>query len=76
MAKITISRLRKAMQKCVFDPREPGPMSLILDVDNPEYWERRAIEQLNEIHKFNADPEEKLICAISLLLASLVKREP
>lgn len=70
--------MRKAAAQIVFDPREPGPMSVIVDQDDPKYWEQRAIEQIREIHQtFNITEEEivnRLRNACSLLLLSVVKR--
>lgn len=32
------------MNSCLFDPRTTGPMKIISEIIEPEYWKQRAIE--------------------------------
>jgi len=41
---ISLKALRKQLTKTMFDPREPGPMKIIADVGNIQYYVMRGIE--------------------------------
>jgi hypothetical protein len=65
------------LAKCRFNPRNPGPLSIIADTNNPNYYELRVIELIKEINlngSFNNDPvwfekyETNIIKAIQLLV--------
>jgi len=36
------------LRKCFFNPRKPGPLNIISDIGNAEYYEMRAIEYVKE----------------------------
>lgn len=40
----TINQLKKVAQRLPFKPKEPGPLAVIVDVGNVEYYKQRAIE--------------------------------
>jgi hypothetical protein len=56
----------KILRECVFDPREPGPMKIIADVGNQEYFITRAIELLSTEKQLLI--QDELIQAIRLLV--------
>ncbi len=68
--KITYTDIRSFLNRCVFNPKKIGPLSIIADVGNPDYFELRACEfikesQHNTIHL--RDYDDKIIKAIQLL---------
>lgn len=68
------TELRRHLRDCLFDPRKPGPMQVIADTGNTEYYENRAKECISQ---YAETPEEKarnLQMAVGLLLLSLAKR--
>lgn len=77
MKKITVKQIRSFLSTCKFNPNEPGPLKIILETNNPNYYEMRAIEFIREARaSFNLkDYEEKIQKAIQLLiLANLVQK--
>ncbi len=48
MMKITYTSIKSFLNKCVFNPKKPGPLSIISDIGNPDYYERRATEYIKE----------------------------
>ncbi len=48
MKKLTFRQVQKALSNCVFHPNEPGPLKIIIDVNNPDFYELRAIESIWE----------------------------
>lgn len=36
------------LRRCFFNPNKPGPLSIIADIGNPNYYEMRAIEFIKE----------------------------
>lgn len=58
-SKTSISKILKAS---IFDPRKPGPLSVITDVGSKRYFETRAIELIRE---------NRLEQAISLLALAI-----
>lgn len=47
---VTITKIRKVLSRCRFDPRAGGPLKIIVDMhgENPRYLEDRAIEMIRE----------------------------
>lgn len=43
----SLTLMRTLAKEAVFNPRKPGPMSIVADVDSPEYLTRRAMEELS-----------------------------
>jgi hypothetical protein len=68
--------LRQIISESIFDPRNPGLLSPILESNNPEYLFNRAVELIREAQLAkNKNPQLKL--AISLLgMARLLLRTP
>ena len=58
--------IQKALSDCAFNPREPGPMQIIADVGDLNYYRHRAIEELK-----NADNgcARKAIQLLALVIA-------
>lgn len=64
MKKPSLTNIRKQLSSLAFDPRKPGPMAVITDVADLQYFRGRALEL---IHESYADPK-KLGPAIQLLV--------
>ncbi len=61
--------LREILMQSLFDPREQGPMQVILSQNDPRYFEFRAIEMIKEA-QLAQEPlvyHEKMSKAITLL---------
>lgn len=63
-------KLRKILSDCAFSPTEPGPFKVISDVGDPEYYLKRAREELSYTHQ-DAD----LVFAIRCLTLALAERQ-
>lgn len=68
MKKVMPSRtdLRNLLMESLFDPRADGPMSVIVEMDSPEYCQLKVIEILKSISLDNY--QESLTNCISLLV--------
>lgn len=44
MNKVSKTQITKILNDCKFNPRVPGPLKVIADVGNTDYYCRRAIE--------------------------------
>ena len=44
----SLTEVRKILRQTAFDPRIPGPMRIIVDVDDPRYFRQRAVELIRE----------------------------
>lgn len=58
----------------LFDPRTPGPMSIVVELNNPAYCEVKAIELIREAQSHPVDYHEKVTQAISLLALARLQR--
>lgn len=58
--------LKKILSECVIDPRKPGPMKVIADMSDPDFFRKRAIEYLSEGNLI--DNEQKAISLLSLAI--------
>lgn len=72
--KITYTDIKKFLNQCVFNPNKLGPLSIIADVGNADYYEIRACEFIKEakdyvptIFRGPYDYDDKIIKAIQLL---------
>ena len=67
----------KVLQQCAFDPRASGPMKVIADVQDPMYYQQRAVEIIrNESHRSrNPVAVKSLRQAIGLLALAVVELE-
>lgn len=63
--------LQAEARDCIFDPRAVGPMKIIADTDNLDYFKGRAIECINRSQIEN--PKKELQMAVGLLLLALAK---
>ena len=45
---MTHRQLRMILNESLINPKKPGPMRVITDADNPEYWCQRAVEFIQE----------------------------
>ena len=67
----TKAAIRKILSECVFNPREPGPLKVIADVGNEDYYITRATELLKRAETDQA--KVNIRSAISLLALALAK---
>lgn len=79
---ITYTNLKKILLESLFDPRKPiGTIKIIMEVNDPNYYEMRAIEMIGEAKSILHTPfgsindyNERITKAISLLgLAKLIR---
>ena len=70
--KPSFTDIRKALANAAFDPKKPGPMAVIADIDNPSYLVNRAIEFLRTENPSLIDLE-RAASLIGLLLAKKAK---
>ena len=68
--------LAQEAKQCVFDPRANGPMKIIADTGNADYYETRAVEAIyqSKLCHDNESCIEQLRQAVGLLLLSINKR--
>lgn len=67
MAKATLTKIRKAVKDAVFNPRKPGPMKIIADINDPDYCCKRAAEILMQQDiKINDDDLKQVISLVAL----------
>lgn len=73
--KITYTQIKSFLNKCVFNPKKPGPLSIIADIGNANYYENRAIEFIKEAQFIDCMTpdnmlyyDDKIIKAIQLLV--------
>lgn len=43
---VTLTKIRKVLRDAAVNPRKPGPIRIIADVGNPDYYDNRAIEAI------------------------------
>ncbi len=43
-----VKQLTDILKKIRFNPNKPGPMKIIVDVNDPRFWQQRAIELIQE----------------------------
>ena len=75
---ITYTNMKKTLLESMFNPKEAvGPIKIIMEVNDANYYVLRAVEFINEARNYPLDVEnynEKITKAISLLaLAKLVR---
>lgn len=83
--KISLKELRKQLTQCLFNPKKPGPMSILAEMNDAYYWESRAIEAIREAQSLGLNEFgqvlgvkgamrlDKLRQAVQLILLALVK---
>lgn len=64
--KPSLTQLKAILRDSHFDPRKPGPMTVILEANNPDYFIERTMELLREARKMK-NRRRQLQMAISLL---------
>jgi len=65
---ISATEVKKVLADAAINPRKDGPLSIILSVNNKEYYKNRALEFIME---------DNLVSAISLLaMAEALNRGP
>ena len=72
---VSLTKIRTLLKEVAFNPRTPGPMSIISEVGSVEYYECRAIEEIRTAQSIRThigtdlgDYHQALIKAIQLLL--------
>ncbi len=78
---ITYTDIKNFLKLCIFNPRKSGPLTIIADIGNPNYYETRAIElikeaQILEMRLGSNLPyyDESIIKAIQLLALARITR--
>lgn len=67
-------QLKQTLNRSLINPREPGPMQMILEVNDPRYYQQRAMELIRDnLQKHNP---ENLIRAVTLLALANLPKEP
>jgi hypothetical protein len=56
--KITYTSISRFIKSCIFNPRLNGPLKIISEIDNPDYYENRAIEFIREAQQHLRIQEE------------------
>ncbi len=67
--------IAKCLREAVFNPREHGPLRVIADTGNPEYYVTRAVEFLQTAKLYGLDAVEsrqELQKALGLIALALV----
>jgi hypothetical protein len=65
---VTYTAISDFLRKCFFNPRLPGPLKIISDINNSNYYELRAVEFIKEINEDNY--HDNIVKAIQLLALS------
>jgi len=78
MSKVSKTQIVKILNDCKFNPRKPGPLKVIADVGNTDYYCRRAIEFIKDAKQEELHPGDKenyLTNAIALLALAIANEE-
>jgi hypothetical protein len=70
--------IQRLLSSCAFNPNEPGPMKVIVDVGDPNYYLNRAVEMIRESQNANLIPSVKWALrqrAISLLAINILREQ-
>ena len=73
MSRPTKSLISKILNTCKFNPRVPGPLRIISDVGNTDYYMNRAIEFIEGAKHENQ--RDRLLSAIALLALAIANEE-
>lgn len=72
---INATQIRKVLSSAAFNPKDKsGPLAIIVDVDNSDYYMRRATELIREGLEMR-NPSDTLLMAIRLLALTIAKEE-
>ena len=66
---ISLTQMRKQSQKLPFNPKVPGPMKVVTQMQDRKYWTQRAAELL--LSSTEDDFEDDLRMAAKLILVTL-----
>lgn len=72
--KMSLTKVRKYLKKVTFDPRKPGKMKVVAELEDSHYYERHAQFLIDEARYMRMDnrPKEdydaKIVQAIQLLI--------
>jgi hypothetical protein len=66
--KPSYTSINNFLKSCVWNPKLPGPLNIISDIGNANYYETRAIEYIKEINEVNFN--DNITKAIQLLALS------
>lgn len=73
--KINKRNIQKVLSECKFDLTNPT-IRVIVDVNNPQYYINRAIEELRKLPERSSDWQEVLELPIQLLVLAILKLRP
>jgi len=52
-------QLTEVLKKVRFNPNKPGPMKIVADLDNAEFWQLRAVELIRESLSVREEADNK-----------------
>lgn len=65
--------IERALKECAFDPKKTGPLAVVLDVNNTDYYLNRSIELIKEALIYPERYDENIKRTIQLLIWSKIK---
>lgn len=65
----SLTQIRKILKQAVFNPRKPGPMKIVAEMGNSQYYKMRAIEAISNNELYQA------IKLLALAIASIDDEE-
>lgn len=51
-----LKEIQRTLAAAAFAPNKPGPLKIIADVQNPDYYEHRAMEMIKEANGLMSEP--------------------
>ncbi len=72
---VSATQIRKTLNDCKFNPRKPGPLKIVADLDHPNYWMLRAVENIQLIQVLPAEEHSRIdpLLKQSIQLLALTK---
>jgi len=73
----SLTEIRKVLREMAFNPKKPGPMKIITDQRNQQYWTHRAMEaiQMSLVTADHEDYQNQLTMSIRLLTLCKIESE-
>lgn len=72
---MTKTKITKILNDCKFNPRKPGPLKVVADVGDTDYYIKRAIEILTSEANTLGKDKEYMKRAISLIALAIANEE-
>jgi hypothetical protein len=61
---VSMTQLRQVLKQAAFNPKKPGPMKIVTDLDDPNYWMLKAVENLQTIQALPAREHKRMSALI------------